>query len=96
MRHRHLRSQRWSYEAARSCLERGGLVEWRGLMRAVWVAPHGELGARLEHVLDDVEDAAHQHRQDPTSFEGGVDSVVYSLWRAYLRDARAWAVEHRR
>lgn len=80
----------------RSCLERDGLVEWRGLMRVVWAAPHGALAARLEHVLDDVEDGAHQQREDPTSFEGGVDSVVYSLWRAYLRAARAWAMEHGR
>jgi hypothetical protein len=35
MRHRRLRSQRWSYVAVRSCLERGGLVQWRGLVRPV-------------------------------------------------------------
>jgi hypothetical protein len=87
MRHRHLRSQRWSREAVRSCLERGGLVQWRGLMRAVWADPQGPISARLEHVLDHVEDEAMAGAP-----EGGVDSVTYSLWRGYLRDARAWAV----
>lgn len=95
MRHRHLRSQHWSREAVRSCLERGGLVQWRGLMRAVWADPHGPIAARLEHVLHDVQDQAHgdpASPEDVASFEGGVDSASYSLWRAYLRDARAWRV----
>ena len=92
VRHRHLRSQRWSQEAVRSCLERGGLVQWRGLMHAVWADPHGAISARLEDVLDSVEEGAQAHRDDPLAFEGGVDAVTWSLWRAYLRDARAWRV----
>lgn len=87
MRHRHLRSQRWSLEAVRSCLERGGLVQWRGLMRVVWADPHGDVAGRLERVLElTAEDSAGQ--------EGGVDSVTHSLWRAYLHDAREWRAAH--
>jgi hypothetical protein len=65
-------------------------------MRAVWADPHRPIAARLEHVLDAVEDAVHEAEADPLSVELGVDSVSYSLRRAYLGDARAWAVEHRR
>ena|SRR5664279_4019019 len=92
MRHRHLRSQAWSQEAVRSCLERGGLVQWRGPIRAVWADPHGPIAARLEAGLDHVEDEVHRVEAEPLSYEGGMDSVSYSLWRAYLREARAWVV----
>lgn len=61
-------------------------------MRAVWADPHGPIAARLEHVLDHVEDEVQRVEADLFSYEGGVDPVSYSLWRAYLRDARAWAV----
>jgi hypothetical protein len=72
MRHRHLRSVRWSYEAVLSCLERGGLVQWRGLMRAVWADPEGHDPAL----------------EPPERFEGAVDEATWSLGRACLRDAR--------
>ena len=87
MRHRHPRSVRWSYEAVLSCLERGGLVQWRGLMRAVWADPEGPTAARLEKVLADVDDQAHE---PPERFEGSADEATWSLGRAWLRDAREW------
>lgn len=67
-------------------------MQWRGLMRAVWADPHGPIAARLEDVLDHVEDEVRRVEVEPLSYEGGVDSVSSSLWRAYLRDARAWRV----
>jgi hypothetical protein len=70
-------------------------VQWHGLMRAVLADPHGPIAARVERVLDDVEDQADGDRSSAeavAAVEGGVDSVSYSLWRAYLREARAWPV----
>ena len=96
MRHRHLRSQRWSQEAVRSCLERGELVQWRGVMRAVGADPYRPIGTRLERALDYVQDEVHLREAHPLSYEGGIDSMTYGLWRGYLRDARSWRVAHPR
>ena len=73
-----------------AAFERGGLVQWRGLTRAVWADPYGPIAARLDKVLADSEAQAHQ---PPEQFEGGVDDVTWSLWRAYLRDAREWRAD---
>lgn len=62
-------------------------MQWRGLMRVVWADPVGPIAARLEKVLADTDAQAHQPIE---RFEGGVDSVTWTLWRAYLRDAREW------
>jgi hypothetical protein len=87
VRHRHSRAVPWSDEAVLSCLERGGLVQGRGLMRAAWADQEGPTAARLEKVLADVDDQAHE---PPERFEGSVDEATWSMWRAHLRDAREW------
>jgi hypothetical protein len=57
--------------------------------------PWGPGIGRPERVLADVAAEAELHRAGDPAFEGGVDSVTWSMWRAYLRDARDWAAEQR-
>ncbi len=88
MKHRHLVGQRWSLAAIDDALgEHGSLVNWRGLMRCVWVDPYGPIAAGVEKMLD----AVKPHLAEP--YEGRINQDTRGLWRDFLRDARAWIVE---
>lgn len=77
--------------AVYSCLERGGLAQWRGLMRVVWADPDGPIAAHIERALADSKSQALGPRDQ---FEGGITEATWWLWHVYLRDGREWRAAH--